>query len=81
MSKGLLDALIDFILPPDFLGRHGKKLTEKELKWGYFFGCIGKALRNLQIPKDNGDTSEIDVVYITQKGIFVFESKDYSGWI
>ena len=31
--------------------------------------------------KENGETSEVDVVFITQKGIFVFESKNYSGWI
>ena len=81
MSKGLIDALLDSIFDADFLGRHGEKLTEKELKWVNFFGRRGKTLRNLYIPKDNGDTSEIDVVYITQKGIFVFESKNYSGWI
>ncbi|MBR2547069.1 MAG: NERD domain-containing protein [Eubacterium sp.] len=81
MSKGLIDAILDSIFDADFLGRHGEKLTEKELKLVNFFGRKGKTLRNLYIPKDNGDTSEIDVVYITQKGIFVFESKNYSGWI
>lgn len=45
------------------------------------FGRKGKILRNVYLPKDNGETSEIDVLYITQKGIFVFESKNYSGWI
>ena len=38
-------------------------------------------IKNLYLPKDNGETSEIDVIFITQKGIFVFESKNYSGWI
>ena len=38
-------------------------------------------LRNIYVPKGNGETSEIDLLYITQKGIFVFESKNYSGWI
>lgn len=41
----------------------------------------GKVLRNLYIPKENGETTEIDLVYITKKGIFVFESKNYSGII
>ena len=81
MSKGLIDSILDFILTPDFKGKHGEKLTENELKLVYSFGRRGKTLRNLYIPKSNGDTSEIDVVYITQKGIFVFESKNYSGWI
>ena len=38
-------------------------------------------IKNLYLPKDNGETSEIDLIFITQKGIFVFESKNYSGWI
>ena len=33
------------------------------------------------MPKGSGETTEIDLIYITQKGIFVFESKNYSGWI
>lgn len=40
-----------------------------------------KFLFNLYIPKADGTTTEIDVVCITSWGIFVFESKDYSGWI
>ncbi len=36
-------------------------------------------------PSYNSDrfiaTSEVDIVLITQKGVFVFESKNYSGWI
>ena len=45
------------------------------------FGRKGYVLRNIYVPKNNGETSEIDVVFITQKGIFVIESKNYSGWI
>lgn len=37
-------------------------------------------LRNIYVPY-NGKTSEIDVLMIREKGIFVFESKNYSGWI
>ncbi len=51
------------------------------MKWVNFFGRKGKILRNVYIPKENEETSEIDLLYITQKGIFVFESKNYSGWI
>lgn len=37
-------------------------------------------MQNLYIP--NGDhTTEIDLVLLHEKGIFVIESKDYSGWI
>lgn len=85
MAKGLLDIIFDPIFDEIFdanwKGKRGEKLTEKELKWVRFFGREGKILRNVYIPKGNGQTSEIDVMYITEKGIFVIESKNYSGWI
>lgn len=40
-----------------------------------------KILNNVYIPTKNGNTTEIDVLMIHPLGIFVFESKDYSGWI
>ena len=81
MAKTLLNRVLDSVFDEDFIGRRGEKLTERELKLVNLFGRKGKTLRNLYVPKDNGETSEIDLVYITQKGIFVFESKNYSGWI
>lgn len=41
----------------------------------------GKFLFNLYIPRKNGATSEIYVVMLHPKGLFVIESKNYSGWI
>lgn len=81
MAKGLIDTILDSVFDENWVGRRGEKLTERELKLVNLFGRKGKILRNLYVPKDNGQTSEIDVVYITQKGTFVFESKNYSGWI
>ena len=81
MAKGLIDLLLDQIFDADWVGRHGEKLTERELNLVRLFGRGGKILRNIYVPKENGETSEIDVVFITQKGIFVIESKNYSGWI
>ena len=81
MSKSLLDNLLDSSFDADWVGKRGEKLTERELKLVNLFGRRGKILRNVYIPKDNGETSEIDVIYVTQKGIFVFESQHYSGWI
>lgn len=40
-----------------------------------------KVLKNLYIPIGYGKTTEIDIVLIHKKGIFVYESKNYSGWI
>lgn len=81
MSKGLLDVLLDSIFDANWVGRRGEKLTERELNLVKLLGRKGQVLRNIYVPKDNGETSEIDVVFITQKGIFVIESKNYSGWI
>lgn len=41
----------------------------------------GKILSNLYIPMKSGDATEIDLLLIHQKGLFVLESKNYSGWI
>lgn len=81
MAKGLIDLLLDSIFDAEWKGKRGEKLTERELKLVQLFGRKGKVLRNVYLPKDNDETSELDVVFITQKGIFVFESKNYSGWI
>ncbi|MBN2951166.1 MAG: NERD domain-containing protein [Holdemanella sp.] len=81
-KKDIIDKLLDkYIFNAEWLGRHGEKLTERELKFVRLLGRDGKILRNVYVPKENGETSEIDVLYITQKGIFVIESKNYSGWI
>lgn len=60
-------------------GQYGEYLTYKYLK--YMEGDGARFLFNVYIPKDNGETTEIDVLMICSKGIFVFESKNYSGWI
>lgn len=81
MPKSLIDMFLNELFGADWTGRHGEALTERELNLVKLFGRKGKVLRNLYVPKDDGGTSEIDVVFITQKGIFVIESKNYSGWI
>lgn len=40
-----------------------------------------KIIVNPYIPKGVDDTTEIDIIYINAYGIFVIESKNYSGWI
>ena len=46
-----------------------------------FFGKRGRILRNLYVPYGSGGTREIDLLFITAKGIFVIESKNYKGYI
>lgn len=85
LAKGLSDIVVDRIFQAlggeELTGKLGELYTARELKLVQLLGRKGKILRNVYIPKDNDETSEIDVLYITQKGIFVFESKNYSGWI
>ncbi len=40
-----------------------------------------KLMTNLYLPRKDEGTTEIDLIMLTEKGIFVFESKNYSGWI
>lgn len=60
------------------LGKLGEYCTYGYLK--PFEEQGAKFLFNAYIPRDD-NTTEIDVMMITSKGIFVIESKNYSGWI
>lgn len=60
-------------------GRYGEYLTYRRLKSLEKDG--GKFLFNIYLKKDEEKTTEVDVLLIHKKGIFVFESKNYSGWI
>lgn len=59
-------------------GHFGEYLTYKRLKSlkGY-----KRFLFNVYIPKDDGTFTEADVIMLHESGIYVFESKNYSGWI
>lgn len=78
-EPNIIEKLI-FMFTHDFdSGAYGEYLTEymfnNENIEGYF-----KSLHNIYIPY-KGKTSEIDVLLIHEKGLFVIESKNYSGWI
>ena len=49
----------------------------KEIKRGIYGYC----LHNLYLPKKDGSTSEVDILFISVKGLFLIESKNYVGWI
>lgn len=61
------------------VGKHGEYLTYRYLR--KFEKAGAKFLFNVYIPKENEETTEIDVLMISCKGLFVFESKNYGGWI
>ena len=60
-------------------GKLGEYMTYKHLRNAEKIGA--KFLFNLYIPKGEFGTTEIDVLMIHPQGMFVFESKNYSGWI
>lgn len=61
------------------IGLNGEYLTYKKLEKYEHKGA--KFLFNCYLPKEDGDTTEIDLLLISESGIYVFESKNYSGWI
>lgn len=40
-----------------------------------------RLVTNVYIPKNDGTTTEIDLIMLNSTGVYVFESKNYSGWI
>lgn len=60
-------------------GISGEYSLYKQIQSFEMIGC--KFLFNLYIPRKNGATSEIDIIMLHPKGLFVIESKNYSGWI
>ena len=75
--KGEEPGLLDQWLHSDDTGHFGEYLIDYALNSvpGY-----SKKLCNIYLPYKNR-TSEIDVVMLHETGIYVFESKNYSGWI
>ena len=71
-----------FVEKTEGRGAVGEYLTEYALEHGKL-GDSARVFRNVLVPKTTGatNTSEIDVLMLHEKGIFVFESKNYSGWI
>ncbi len=60
-------------------GLFGEYLIVNELEK---FPGMHKTLVNLYIPKENSnELTEIDILFIHENGIYVIESKNYSGWI
>ena len=61
-------------------GSQGEKEIKRDLEWHSLLGKHGKILRNVYVPIGKR-TSEIDLLFLCQKGIFVIESKNVAGTI
>ncbi len=60
-------------------GKYAEYLTYECLR--HFEDNGGKFLFNVFVPRKHNGTTEVDVILICAKGLFVFECKNYSGWI
>ena len=60
------------------VGSKGEYLTYKELK---SISGYKHMVFNCYIPKGENETTEVDAVLIHEAGLFVVESKNFSGWI
>lgn len=67
-----------FIKTVFVVGNYGEFLIFKELEK---LGKESKIFTNVYITKEDGMTTEVDLLLLSPKGIYVFESKNYSGWI
>lgn len=77
--KGEQPDIIETILNYENDGQFGEFATEYALTHHNLEGKL-VVLKNVYVPYQ-GKTAEIDLLMIHEKGIFVFESKNYSGWI
>lgn len=59
-------------------GRYGEFLVYKNLQT---LPQPRRFLFNVYLPAENDETTEADVLLLHPSGIYVFESKNYSGWI
>lgn len=64
---------------PARIGAHGEKLVSKRLRRGLPQEYL--ILDDVFLPLPDGTTTQIDHVVISQFGVFVIETKTYSGWI
>jgi len=73
----------DITKKPYSVVRGDKGFYGEYLTYNYLSSLEGdkRFVFNCYVPKGDGNTTEIDVILIHTSGIFVFESKNYSGWI
>ena len=78
----LLIALKLFFLwwnSPKQKGKRGEKLVARRLRKGLPEEYL--ILNDIYLPLPDGTTTQIDHVVVSQYGVFVVETKTYSGWI
>ena len=64
---------------PKQKGKRGEKLVARRLRKGLPDEYL--ILNDIYLPLPDGTTTQIDHVVVSQYGVFVVETKTYSGWI
>lgn len=68
------------VFKPKIKGWFGEMVLDKLLKVK-LDGAKYRILHNIMLPTDDGATTQIDHIVVSQWGIFVIETKTYSEWI
>ena len=79
---GLVIVLRLFLLwwnSPKQKGKRGEKLVARRLRKG--LPDEYRILNDIYLPLPDGTTTQIDHIVVSQYGVFVVETKTYSGWI
>ncbi len=72
---------IAYTKSPASKGASGENSVARIVQKALGKGLYGYVLQNVYIPRQDGGTSEVDVLLISTKGLFVFESKNFAGWV
>lgn len=71
--------LVAVLNSPRVKGKRGEKIVARKLQTGLPEGYV--VLNDVYLPLPNGTTTQIDHIVVSPYGIFVVETKNYSGWI
>ena len=80
LTIGAILIVVAYLHSPSVKGHISEQVVTQRINLQNL-GYGGKILNNIYVPKKNGGTSEIDVLYITRKGLLVIENKNYVGYI
>lgn len=74
----VITSLVSNAYLPQLKGYIGERRIRKILE---SLGEVVKVCNDLYVPKKNGEMTQIDHVLLSPHGIFVIETKNYTGWI
>jgi len=72
-------SIITYLKSPYFKGRIGELMVKAHVEKG--LGEEYMLLNNVTIPDSEQGTTQIDHILISPYGVFIIETKNYTGWI